>query len=103
MLKVYTSPLCPDCRELKANFEAHGIGYEAVDITAGIPALKEFLRLRDSSPVFEPCRANGSVGIPAIVTEEGVTLDWEGLLASMGLPVVYRESGPVCSLDGKGC
>lgn len=105
MFTVYTSPLCPDCRECKANFEAHGIEFRMVDITAGMRGLKEFLKLRDSSPVFDVCRENGSVGIPAIVDEEGnITLDWEGVLAERGLNVVYREERPdFCSIDGKGC
>ena len=65
--------------------------------------LKAFLKLRDTLSVFDTCKANGTVGIPAIISENGVTLDWEGFLSERGLPVVYRENGPVCSLDGKGC
>ena len=105
MLTVYTSPLCPDCRECKANFEAHGIEFRAVDITSGMRELKEFLKLRDFSPVFDACRENGSIGIPAIVREDGsITLDWEKILEEKGLPVVYREERPkFCSIDGKGC
>lgn len=104
MFTVYTSPLCPDCRECKANFEAHGLAFKAIDITGSMPALKEFLRLRDSLPVFEACREKGQVGIPAILREDGsVTLDWEGVLNELRLPVVYRENGPACGLDGRGC
>ena len=106
MITVYTSPLCPDCRECKENFDAHGIEYTAVDITESMKNLKAFLKLRDSSPVFDPCRENGSIGIPAIVRGDGsVTLDWESVLTERGLPVVYREEKPpiACSLDGKGC
>ena len=104
MITVYGSPLCPDCRECKANFDLHGIAYEEIDITAGMKNLKAFLKLRDTLSAFDACRANGSVGIPAIVSENGdVTLDWEGYLSSQGLPVVYRKNGPVCSLDQKGC
>ncbi len=106
MITVYTSPLCPDCRECAANFQAHGVERREVVITEGMRELKEFLRLRDSSPVFDPCREAGSVGIPAIVDEKGsVTLDWEGFLAERGLPVVYREerTGAACRIDGTGC
>lgn len=103
-LTVYSSPLCPDCRECEVNFKAHGIEYENVDITASMKNLKAFLRLRDSLEVFEPCKSGGSVGIPAIVCEDGeVTLDWEGFLARKGLPVVYREQRASCSIEGKGC
>lgn len=104
MLKVFGSPLCPDCRECKVNFDAHGVEYEMVDITESMRNLKAFLALRDSMPVFDICRESGSVGIPAIVKEDGsVTLDWEGYLAELGLPVVYREERAFCSIDGKGC
>ena len=104
MLKIYTSPMCPDCRECKVNFDHHGIAYEAVDINESLPNLKAFLRLRDGSPVFDVCRERGSIGIPALVEDDGsVTLDWESYLAGKGLPVVYKESGPACSLDGKNC
>ena len=103
-LTVYSSPLCPDCRECKANFDAHGVRYDLIDIGESMKNLKAFLRLRDGSPVFDPCRANGSVGIPAIVRPDGsVTLDWEGVLAEMRLEVVYREGKQFCSIDGKGC
>ncbi len=105
MITVYTSPLCPDCRECKANFDAHGIAYEEVDMTASMANLKEFLKLRDSEPVFAPCKERGSVGVPAIVKEDGsIELDWEAILKEKGLPVVFKETnGAMCSLDGKNC
>lgn len=104
MITVYTSPLCPDCRECRVNFEAHGIEYEAVDITESMKNLKAFLKLRDTLPAFDGCREKGSVGIPAIFGEDGsVTLDWEGYLGERGLPVVYKENAPACSIDGSGC
>ena len=104
MLKVYGSPMCPDCREFEANLDANGIEYEKIDINISLRNLKEFLALRDSLPVFDPVKAQGSIGIPAIVAEDGsVTLDWEGYLKERDLPIVYRESGMACSLDGKGC
>ena len=104
MLKIYTSPMCPDCRECKVNFDHHAIAYEAVDINESLRNLKEFLALRDHSAVFDICREKGSIGIPALLSEDGsVTLDWEGYLTQRGLDVVYKENGPACSLDGKNC
>ena len=43
MLKVYGTPMCPDCRECKANFDHHGIAYENIDICESLRGLKEFL------------------------------------------------------------
>ena len=105
MLKIYGSPLCPDCRECKANFDAHGIAYEEVDMTASMANLKEFLKLRDTRDEFADSKAAGGVGVPAIVKEDGaIELDWEKILKEMDLPVVYRETGgQMCSLDGKNC
>ena len=101
MITVYTSPLCPDCRECKHRLTTPS---ECPDITESMRNLKAFLKLRDTLAAFDPCRANGSVGIPAIVKEDGsVTLDWEAFLAERGLPVEYREDRPACRLDGKGC
>ena len=104
MLTVYGSPLCPDCRECKSNFEAHGIQFQYVDINESMRNLKAFLKLRDHLPVFDRCKEVGAIGIPAICKEDGtVLLDWAEFLNESGLPVVYREARPACSLDGKNC
>ncbi len=104
MLTVYGSSLCPDCRECKANFDANGVEYEMIDINASLKNLKAFLALRDAQAVFDACREKGSIGIPALVKADGsVTLDWESVLKEQGLPVVYKENGPVCSLDSRNC
>lgn len=104
MFTIYSSMLCPDCRECKENFDAHGIPFRIVDINESMGNLKEFLKLRDSSPVFDPCRERGSVGIPALVNEDGtVTLDWESILLEKGLPIVYKEERQFCSIDGRNC
>ena len=104
MLTIYGSPLCPDCRECKANLEAHGVVFEYIDIGESMRNLKAFLKLRDSLPVFAPAKQAGAVGIPAIVREDGaVTLDWEVWMQEQGLPIVCRENARACRIDGKGC
>jgi len=104
MLKIYGSPMCPDCRECKENFDANGVEYTMIDINESLRNLKEFLALRDSLPVFDHCKEIGDIGLPALVREDGtVILDWERYLSDNGLPIVYKESGPACTLDGKGC
>ncbi len=104
MLKVYGSPMCRDCRECRINFDTHGIPYEFIDINASLRNMKDFLALRDRLPVFDPCKAAGAIGIPAIVREDGnVTLDWEAYLTERGLPVVYKENSQACAVDGRNC
>lgn len=104
LLKIYGSAMCPDCRECKANFDANSIAYEFVDINEKLRNLKEFLDLRDHLPVFDHCKEIGDIGLPALQREDGtVFLNWEDYLKEQGLPVVYKESGEACSIDGKGC
>ena len=100
MLTIYGSPLCPDCRECKANLDAHGVEYEYIDINRSMRNLKAFLKLRDSLPVFDVCKETGSVGIPALVLEDGtVTL----MSKDVGLEPRPDNYGASCRIDGSGC
>ncbi len=104
MLKVYGSAMCPDCRACKANFEANQIEFEFIDIDENLHKLADFLKLRDSKPVFEKWKKVGDIGIPGIVDEDGNAFtDWEGYLSEKGLPITYQDAGPSCSITGKGC
>ncbi len=104
MLKLYGSPLCPDCRNCRTNFDLHGIKYEYHDIMASLSDLKAFLRLRDTLPVFDRLKAVGDIAIPAVEDEDGtVFTDWEGYLKECGLAIAYEEGGAACSLDRKNC
>ena len=100
MIKIYGMPSCPDCSFVERQAEGR-VGYKIIDIGSHVKFLKEFLRLRDSSPVFDDARRNGRAGIPCFVLEDGrVTLIPEeaGLKSRPDL-----QSGSFCSLDGKGC
>ena len=80
MLKIYGSPLCPDCVKCKEELEAAGVEFLYLDITANLLFLKQFLKLRESS-AFDIIREKGQIGIPCILREDGtVTFDWEDLL-----------------------
>ena len=102
MIKYYGSHNCPDCVSFRSYLDLNNIPYEFVDINRNMPNLKEFLRLRDTDPVFDSVKANGSVGIPAIVDNDLVTTDWEGWLKEKGIEVT-KKTKTVCSLDGTGC
>lgn len=104
MIRMYGSPLCPDCVEAKANLNQYHMQYEFIDITSAIPKLREFLNLRDHNPAFDAVKENGSVGIPAIVKEDGsVTTDWKSVVREAGYkPFEISDKGTSCNLDHKG-
>lgn len=78
MLKIYGSPMCPDCLICKDELTRAGVEFLDLDITRNLMYLKKFLALRDSQPLFEPVRAEGKIGIPCIQRVDGtVTLDWK--------------------------
>ena len=97
MTKVYVMSTCPDCFEVKTRLSGNP-DFEIIDIGEHVRKLKEFIRLRDSSPAFDSVRANGSIGIPCFVSEDGqVSFDTEEFVHE------GYSSGASCSLDGKGC
>ena len=78
MLKIYGSMQCPDCVKCREDLDKAGVSYEYLDFSESLRSLKEFLTLRDTDPVFAPIRAEGKIGIPCIVREDGsLTLSWE--------------------------
>lgn len=78
MLRIYGSMLCPDCVKCREDLDRAGVEYEYLDFSGSLKNLKEFLKLRDELELFAPVRAEGKIGIPCIVREDGsVTLDWE--------------------------
>lgn len=81
MIKIYGSMLCKDCVQCRQDLDAAGIAYEYLDFGDDLGNLKAFLKIRDSSDLFDAVRENGGIGIPCILLEDGtVTLDWEDLM-----------------------
>lgn len=77
MLKIYGSMLCKDCVECVDDLKKAEVEFEFLDFADSLLNLKEFLKIRDENPLFDAVREKGSIGIPAIVKEDGsVTLDW---------------------------
>jgi len=71
---------CPDCVECCADLDKAGTEYEFLDISGNLLYLKEFLAIRDSSPLFASLKAEGKIGIPCLVREDGtVSLSWEDM------------------------
>ena len=78
MLKIYGSMLCPDCVKCREDLDKAGTEYEFLDFGESLQNLKDFLKLRDGNPLFDPCRAEGKIGIPCLVREDGsISLTWE--------------------------
>ena len=76
MIRIYGMPSCPDCQVIGPQVMQHLDKYQPNDIGSDVHVMKEFLRLRDTSPVFDEAKKNGSIGIPCFVFEDGtVTLD----------------------------
>lgn len=97
MIKMFTMETCPYCEYVKQQV-IDNPEFEIIDIGQDVHSLKAFLDLRDNHPAFAEAKAEGDVGIPCYVREDGsVTL----MSAEVGL--VPMPEGPSCSLDGKGC
>ena len=91
-MKVYGAEICSGCRAFKALMAERGFEVDFVDITASVANLREFLMLRDTNELFAPIRAEGRIGIPAFVREDGtVTLDENEALAWIGQPPVEEQ------------
>lgn len=81
MLKIYGSMLCPDCVDCCRELKEANVPFEFCDFADSLLNLKEFLKLRDHSCAFDQLRADGKIGIPCILREDGsFTLDWNEYL-----------------------
>ena len=67
---VFGSSMCPDCVVMKEELDKRGIKYLYLDITENLANLKKFLKFREN-PAFDFAKENGSIGIPAMVINDG--------------------------------
>lgn len=78
---MYGTNACGDCVEAEALLKEKGIRHLYLEWSDNIGYLKRFLGLRDTNPLFEEVRKNGSVGIPCFQFEDGtLTLDVEEVI-----------------------
>lgn len=74
---IYGSMLCPDCVQCRKDMDASQTAYDYREITEDLRYMKEFLKIRDENACFAPIKAEGKIGIPCIVREDGsVSFDW---------------------------
>lgn len=74
---VYGSPLCPGCVEAKAYLTNKGVDFIYQDISNDLGALKRFLKIRDTSSLYDLSREKGAIGIPTIIVDEEITVGFE--------------------------
>lgn len=81
MIKIYGSKLCPECVRCREELDRAHVPYEYLEFSEKLANLKEFLKIRDGNPLFDEVRANGKIGIPCIVREDGsITFSWDEFL-----------------------
>ncbi len=68
---LFFSDKCPDTPAFVATLEKLDIDYQDINITDSIANLKQFLSLRDKSDAFDRVKANGNVGVPSLLTDDG--------------------------------
>lgn len=76
-MKIYGNMQCPDCVRCCEDLNNAGVSFEFVDIFQSLQAMKEFLTLRDTHSAFSQIRSSGKIGIPCLVDEDKVTLEWD--------------------------
>ena len=101
MIRVYSMNTCPDCIYLEKQLAGRE-DFEVIEISSHVHKLKEFIRLRDQSPIFDPLKAEGKLGIPCFVREDGsITLVPEEVgLVSRPQEEVQTEPVFGCGKDG---
>ncbi|MFP5453740.1 glutaredoxin domain-containing protein [Parvimonas sp. G1604] len=67
---VFGSSMCPDCIVMKKALDEREVKYLYLDITENLANLKKFLKFRED-PAFDFVKENGSIGIPAMVVNDG--------------------------------
>jgi len=99
MLKVYSSQYCPHCVVFKYNLDLYGLEYELIDINTNIHHMRDFLALRDKDENFIEVKKQGRVGIPCLIEDDKVSLDWQQYLEDKGLEIKEPEKNS-CGLHG---
>ena len=77
-MRIYGTMQCPDCVACCKDLDARGSAYTFLEFSDDLKNLKEFLKIRDTSPIFEAVKREGKIGIPCVVYDDGsVCLTWK--------------------------
>lgn len=71
MIKIYGMPTCPYCDFVFEQIKDRTSEFEYINIGENIRNMSAFMKLRDTSSVFDHCKEIQDVGIPAFVFEDG--------------------------------
>lgn len=70
-IKVYGSSICPGTMRFLAILTENNVMPLFINVTGSIDHLKEFITIRDSSPLFDSVRGTGVIGFPLVQFEDG--------------------------------
>ncbi len=98
MIKIYSTNTCPDCINIEKQVKGNN-KYEIINIDSHVRNLKEFIKIRDNSPVFDEAKSKGFIGIPCFVLEDGTITLKPG---EAGLKPTKNKTMS-CNIDGSGC
>lgn len=98
---MYVMKTCPYCDYVEKQVIGNQ-NFKVIDISTHVSNLHEFLDLRDHRPEFDEAKAEGDIGIPCYVREDGSITLSSSEVGLRPMPDDYQE-GNACRLDGKGC
>lgn len=79
--KVIGSHLCPDTLYALHKLTEAGIEMDFINLSSSLDALKEYLKARETSGLYDAVRAKGGIGIPCFVLGDGaMSLDLSDVL-----------------------
>lgn len=99
---MYGAGNCPDCVEAGKQLRNDSdIELDYRNITESTSILKEFLAYRDHEDLFSGIKAEGKIGIPFFILEDGtMTLELADIYDNNNPESFHTSSA--CSIDGKG-
>ncbi|MGL4763938.1 MAG: hypothetical protein ACRC2N_02700 [Aeromonas sp.] len=77
---VIGSHLCPDTIYALYKLKENKVDFDFKDISSSFPALKEYLNIRETNPMYEEVKNKGGLGIPCFLKGEKVTLNLDDIL-----------------------
>lgn len=77
---VIGSHLCPDTIYALCKLKENSVDFDFKDISSSFPALKEYLNIRETNPIYEEVKNKGGLGIPCFLKDEKVTLNLDDVL-----------------------